>query len=172
MNSPQPQGTDHGTEAEVTHVQAHYSTNRKLGHWTTARRFEVRAMRGHVVLDLRSPQIPEGDIEIALAADHSMIKLLVPDSAVVDHWDLQMIGRCQVKDGPFKQTDGTRRIKLTGQFRHGEIRIRRGGVAVLSAMLTREYVDDVYRAHKEGTEPTLADPARTAPGTRRPERKP
>lgn len=168
MNSPQPHDN---TQAEVAHIQAHYSTNRKLGHWTTARRFDVRAMRGHVVIDLRSPQIPPGEIVIELTADHSTIKLLVEDNAVIDHWDLQMHGRCKVKDGPFEQTDSSRRIKLVGQLRRGEIRVHRGGVAVLSAMFTREYADDVFRAHKEGTVPTLADPGKTAPGTRRPERK-
>jgi hypothetical protein len=171
MNSPQPNDTNYAAEGDVAHVQAHYSVNRKLGHWTTARRFEVRAMRGLVVLDLRSPQIPAGDIEIELAADHSMIKLLVPEDAVVDHWDLQTVGRCRVKDGPFEQTDTSRRIKFTGQLRRSEIRIRRGGIAVLAAMFTREYVRDAYLANKEGTVPTVADPERFAPGTRRPERK-
>ena len=154
MNSPQ-------TPTDVVHVQAHYSTNRKLGHWTTGRRFVVRAMRGHVVLDLRSPEIPSGDLEIELTADHSMLKLLVPDDAVVDHWNLELVGRGRVKDGPFEQTPSSRQIKITGRLRHGEIRIRRGGVAVLAAMFTREYAKDVLRAHRDGTVPTVADPANT-----------
>src|SRR5262245_50787204 len=133
MNSPQ------NTATEVVHVQAHYSTNRKLGHWTESRRFQVKAMRGHVVLDLRSPQIEDGDIEIELAADRTMVKLLVPDNAVVDTWDLELVGQCRVKDSRFEETPGSRRIKVTGQLRRGEIRIRRGGVAVIAAMLTREY---------------------------------
>ncbi len=164
MNSPQH------TTTEVVQVQAHYTTNRKLGHWTEGRRFEVKAMRGHVVLDLRSPQIPDGDIEIELAADRSMLKLLVPDNAVVDTWDLQQVGRCRIKDSRFEETSVSRTIKITGQLRRGEIRIRRGGVAVISAMLTREYAEDVLRAHKEGTVPTVDDPVRNAPGTPRPTR--
>ena len=161
MNSPQHTATD------TVHVQAHYATNRKLGHWTTGRHFEVRAMRGGVVLDLRSPQIPDGDIEIALLADHSMVKLLVPDDAVVDSWDLELVGRGRVKDSWFEETPTSRRIKITGQLRHGEIRIRRGGVAVLSAMFTREAVADLRRANKDGTYPTVIDPAHTPAGTRR-----
>jgi hypothetical protein len=154
MNSPQ-------TPTDVVHVQAHYSTNRKLGHWTTGRRFAVQAMRGQVVLDLRSPEIPPGDLEVELTADHSMLKLLVPDDALVDHWDLELVGRGRIKDGPFEPTPEGRRIRLTGRLRHGEIRIRRGGVAVLVAMFTPEYAQDVLRAHREGTDPTVADPANT-----------
>jgi hypothetical protein len=158
MNSPQN---------DTVHVQAHYSSNRKLGHWTTGRHFEVRAMRGAVVLDLRSPRIPDGDIEIELLADHSMVKLLVPDDAVVDAWDLTVVGRGRVKDGPFEQTPTSRRIKITGQLRHGEVRVRRGGIAVLAAMFTREAVDDFRKANREGTIPTVIDPANTPAGTPR-----
>ncbi len=160
MNTPQ-------TVTETVHVQAHYSTNRKLGHWTTGRRFEVRAMRSAVVLDLRSAQIPQGDIEIELLADHSMIKLLVPDDAVVDAWALDIVGRGRVKDGPFEPTPTSRRIIVTGQLRHAEIRVRRSGLAVLAAMFTREAVADFRRANKEGTIPTVIDPANTPPGTTR-----
>jgi hypothetical protein len=154
MNSPQ-------TSTDTVHVRAHYATNRKLGHWTTGRRFAVRAMRGQVVLDLRSPEIPPCDLELELTADHSMLELLVPDDAIVDHWDLELIGRGRVKDGPFEPSPTGRRIKITGRLRHGEIRIRRAGIAVLAAMFTREYAQDVLRAHREGTVPTVADPANT-----------
>jgi hypothetical protein len=145
---------------EVVHVQAHYSTNRQLGHWTTGRRFAVRAVRGQVLLDLRSPRIPPGDLEVEILADHAMVKLLVSEDAMVDHWALEIAGRGRVKDGPVQQTDSSRRITLTGRLRHGEVRISRGGVAVLAAMLTREYVADVRRAHRDGTTPTVDDPAR------------
>ena len=167
MNSPQ---IDTNTATEVAHVQAHYTTNRKLGHWTTARKIEVRAMRGHVVLDLRSPQIAAGDIEIELLAERSNVKLLVPEDAIIDAWDLTMIGHAKIKDRRFQETPESRRIKLTGELRRGEIRVHRGGVATLVAMFTREYADDVRRAHREGTVPTMDDPAATAPGTPRPAR--
>jgi hypothetical protein len=149
------------TSTEVVHVQAHYSTNRQLGHWTTGRRFAVRAARGQVVLDLRSPRIPPGDLEVEILADHAMVKLLVPEDTMVDHWGLEIVGRGRVKDGPVQQTENSvRTITLTGRLRHGEVRIRRGVVAVIAAMLTREYVQDVRRAHRDGTAPTVDDPAR------------
>ena len=63
-------------------IPANYTTAKRLGNWTTERRFQVRAHRGSVVLDLRSPQIAGGDIEIDADPDHAMVKLLVPDGAV------------------------------------------------------------------------------------------
>lgn len=150
------------TEEETVQIQSHYASVKKLGHWTTARRFEVRARRGMAVLDLRSPQIPDGDIEIVVDIDHSMVKLLVAEDAVVDHWDLEWSGRGKVKDSEGRNADGGRRIRITGHVRHGEIRVNRGGIAMLSAMFSREYVDDLRRAHREGTHPTVDDPTRVA----------
>lgn len=154
--------TDAGAAADaVTRVQAHYETVKKLGHWTAGRRFEVRARRGMVVLDLRSPRIPDGDIEVEVGLDHSMVKLLVPQDAQIDHWDLRFTGRGRVKDWTGENGAG-RRVRLTGEIRHGEIRVHRGGIATLSAMFSREFVQDVRRARREGTEPTVADPAHGA----------
>ncbi|WP_067905302.1 hypothetical protein [Actinomadura chibensis] len=149
------------TTDDATRVHAHYRTVKKLGHWTAARRFEVRARRGMVVLDLRSPRIPDGDIEIEVNLDHSMLKLLVPQDADIDHWDLSYPGRGRVKDWTGENGAG-RRVRITGEIRHGEIRVHRGGIATLSAMFSREFVQDVRRARREGTEPTVADPARGA----------
>ncbi|MFC4054544.1 hypothetical protein ACFOY4_33050 [Actinomadura syzygii] len=149
------------TTDDVARVHAHYRTIKKLGHWTTGRRFEVRARRGMVVLDLRSPQIPDGDIEVEVNLDHSMVKLLVPQDADIDHWDLSYPGRGRVKDWTGENGAG-RRVRITGEIRHGEIRVHRGGIATLSAMFSREFVQDARRARREGTEPTVADPARGA----------
>ncbi len=102
--------TDH---ADRVKIPANHAVTKRLGNWTTARRFQVRAHRGSAVLDLR------------------------PDAS------------------------GGRRIVVTGQLRSGEVRVRRGGIAMLSAMFSRAYWDDVRRAHKEGGFPTVDDPART-----------
>ena len=48
----------------LVRISGHNTVTKRLGHWTTERRFEVRAHRGYAVLDLRSPRIPDGDIEI------------------------------------------------------------------------------------------------------------
>lgn len=138
----------------ATRVQAHYDSVKKLGNWTGSRRFEVRARRGMVVLDLRSPQIPDGDIEVEVDVDHSMVKLLVPEDAQIDHWDLRYTGRGRVKDWTGRDGDG-RRIRITGEIRRGEIRVHRGGIAMLSALFSREYVQDVRRAHREGGVPAV-----------------
>jgi len=143
-------------------IQLAYSTEKHLGHWTTARSFEVRARRGSLVLDLRSPQIPEGEIEIRLDLDHSMVKLLVPEDAVIDQWDLEFRGRGRVKETFHEGPRTGRTIKLVGRVNHGEVRVNSGGIAQLSAMFTKEYVQDARRAHRDGDHPTVDDPARTA----------
>lgn len=151
--------------ATLTPVQIHadHDSARRLGTWTTARAFQVRARRGQVVIDLRSPQIPDGDIEVDLDLDHATITLLVAEETVIDQWDLAWTGRGKVKQTFHHNPAGTgRRIRLTGHARHGEVRVRSGGIARLSAMCTREYLDDARRARAHGGTPTLDDPARNA----------
>ena len=147
---------------EPVRIPANYTTTKRLGNWTTERRFQVRAHRGSVVLDLRSPQIPDGDIEIEADLDHAMVKLLVPDDARVDDWDLHRTGRGRIKDAERPDPAGGRRIVITGQMRHSEIRVHRGGIAVLSAMFSREFLADARQAHRENRMPTVADPAHTS----------
>jgi len=153
--------TTHTTSTAPVRVAANYDVTKHLGNWTTAREFPVRAPRGHAVVDLRSPHIEAGDITVEVELDHAMLKLLVPDGAVVDDWDLRRQGRGRVKDAEGRKAAGGRRIVLTGQLRHGEIRVHRGGIAQLSAMFSREYLADLRRAHAEGGFPTVDDPART-----------
>jgi hypothetical protein len=148
-------------QAQPARVAAHNSVTKRLGNWTTARRFEVRAHRGLAVVDLRSPGLGDGDLELAADLDHAVLKLLVPDDAVVDGWDLHRTGRSKVKDAEAPKAAGGRRVVVTGRLHDAEIRVRRGGVAVLSAMFSREYVADLRRAHASGTQPTVADPAHT-----------
>jgi len=112
------------------------------------------------VLDLRSPQIPAGDIEVDVDLDHATLKLLAPEDAVVDDWNLQRIGRGRIKDTEAPNAPGGRRIVVTGQLR-GEIRVHRGGFAVLSAIFSREFLADLRRARKQGRTPTVADPVHT-----------
>lgn len=89
--------TQLSTASTVDQIHADHDSQQRLGSWTVARAFEVRARRSSVVIDLRSPQIPDGDIEIDLAVDHSTIKLLVAEDTVVDQWDLTWTGRGKVK---------------------------------------------------------------------------
>ncbi|MFI6587197.1 hypothetical protein [Embleya sp. NPDC050493] len=141
-------------------IHADHTTTKHLGNWTTGTSFEVRERRAAGVLDLRSPGIEAGDIEIRVDLDHAMLKLLVADDAVVEQDGLRWTGRGRVKDTS-RPTAGTGRvIRLIGHIDHGEVRIHRGGVAVLSAMFSRAYVEDVKRAHRHGGLPTVADPAR------------
>jgi hypothetical protein len=142
--------TTQTTSDPVVRVPANNTLTKRLGNWTTARRFEVRAHRGHAVLDLRSPRIPAGDIHVQVDLDHATLKLLVADDAVIDDWDLRRSGRGGVKDWERPGAPGGRRIVVSGQLRDGELRVRRGGIAILSAMFSRQYLADVRRAHKQG----------------------
>ena len=142
-------------------IPANNAIVKKLGHWTSERRFEVRAHRGVAVLDLRSPAIPAGDIEINVDLFRSTLKVLVADDAVVDDWDLHRVSRAKVSDWEPPQGPAGRRIVLTGQLRSSDIRVRRGGIAMLAAMFSKEGLADLRRAHKQGGFPTVADPART-----------
>ncbi len=143
---------------QPTRIQANHAAVKKLGTWTTARTFEVRARRGSAVVDLRSPHIPAGDIEVRVDLDRAMLKLLVPDGAIIDQWDLKVAGRGKVKDAYGHGVPGGRLIRIVGQITQGEIRVHRGGIAVLSAIFSREFLADARRARKEGGVPTVADP--------------
>lgn len=142
-------------------IAANNAITKRLGNWTAARTFQVRAHRGVAVLDLRSPHIPAGDLHLDVDADHATVKLLVSDDALIDDWDLRRLGRSRLKDAEATAAGG-RRVIVTGELRRAEIRVHRGGVAVLVAMWSREFVTDLRRAHRAGTRPTVADPAHSA----------
>jgi hypothetical protein len=164
------------TESTVR-IRAHNQSIRRMGHWTTARQFNVRASRSAVIIELRSPRIDPGDIEINLDIDHSMVKLLVPDGAIVDDGDLRRVGRCGFVDWSGTPERAGRVIRVLGEMRHSELRVNRGGVAIVSAMLTGEYLADLRNAfrknhitslkgmqdaYREGRWTTIEDPARSA----------
>jgi hypothetical protein len=158
-------------------ITAHKSSIRRLGHWTTACRFDVRASESSVILELRSPRIGTGDIEVNLDIDHSMVKLLVPENAIIDAGDLRRVGRCGYVDWSGAAGGAERVIRVVGEMRRSELRINRGGVAIVSAMLTGEYLADlrnafrtnhitslkeVQDAYREGRWTTIEDPGRSA----------
>jgi len=146
---------------DAVRIAAHGRSIRRLGHWTTARRFDVRAYRGSVGLDLRSRRLEPGDIEVTHDVDHAMVKLLVPEDAVVDHDEVRRVGRCGFVDWSGAPAPGGRVVRITGEMRRSELRINRGGIAIVSAMLTREYLADLRRAFSANHVTSLAD-VRTA----------
>jgi hypothetical protein len=161
----------------ATRIRAHKQSIRRMGHWTTARRFDVQASESTITVELRSAHIEPGDIEVNLDVDHSMVKLLVPEGAIVDDSDLRRVGRCGFVDWSGKAERGGRVIRVFGEMRRSELRINRGGVAIVSAMLTREYLADLQNAfwknhitslkdmqdaYREGRWTTVEDPGRSA----------
>ena len=162
---------------QTVKITAHKSSVRRLGHWTTARRFDVRASESSVILELRSPRIETGDIQVNLDIDHSMVKLLVPEDTIIDAGDLRRVGRCGYVDWSGAPGRAGRVIRVVGEMRRSELRINRGGVAIVSAMLTGEYLADlrnafrtnhitslkeVQDAYREGRWTTIEDPGRSA----------
>lgn len=143
-------------------VESCSGTVKKLGDWTDANAFDVRARNGYALLDLRSPAIAEGDITVDIRASRSTIKLLVPEAAVIDQWDLRITGRGTVKDLERPSPSAGRRIRLVGEIVNGEVRVARGGIAILTALFSKEFLRDCVRAHREGGEVTVHDPAATA----------
>ncbi|WP_042427142.1 hypothetical protein [Streptacidiphilus anmyonensis] len=144
----------------VERFNVDHTVVKRLGHWTTADSFEIRARGGAVVLDLRSPELP-ADLEIHVDLRRASVKLLLPEETEVDHWDVQWTGRGKVKDAEKGTTlPATRRVRLVGAADNSEIRVLRAGVAAVTAIFTREWLDDARRARKEGRLPTLDDPTR------------
>ncbi|MFI6686757.1 hypothetical protein [Streptomyces sp. NPDC050485] len=140
--------------APTERIHADHRLVKRIGDWTTAGRFEIRARSGLAVLDLRSEELPE-EIEIRLDLRRATVKLLVDDDAVIEHWDLNWTGRGKVKDaqGPSRSQDATakatnRRITLVGCVDTGEIRVNRGGIAILAAMTDRTHLQAMRRAHE------------------------
>ena len=122
----------------------------KLGQWTTARCVDIAASRGSVVLDFLTSRIEPGDIDIHLDLDHAVVKLLVPDGTRIDDDDLRRVGRARVKDWTGDGTTDGRLIKLRGELRNAEIRVHRGGIAILSLLLSRGSLGIVRQAHRDG----------------------
>lgn len=148
------------TEAgPVERLQVDHGMTKRLGHWTSANRFEVRARSGAVVLDLRSPAI-QGDVEIRLDLHRSVVKLLLAEGDQVDHWNLGWTGKGRVKDDQRPVSASGRQVRLVGSANDSEVRVHRGGIAILSAMFSRAFVQDVRQARKNGTYPTVDDPTR------------
>jgi hypothetical protein len=159
MNSTTTAQAATAPEAERLHVD--HAVVKRLGRWTSATQFDARVRYGILVLDLRSPDV-EGDVEVRLDLQRSTLKLLLAAGDQVDHWDLGWTGRGQVKDDQRPAAPGGRRVRLVGHADNSEVRVHRGGMAALSAMFSRAFVQDLRQARKNGGYPTVDDPTRAA----------
>jgi hypothetical protein len=161
MNSTTTSPAATAPAGERLHVD--HGVTKRLGRWTSASQFDVRARSGVLVLDLRSPDVT-GDIEVRLDLHRSTVKLLLAEGDQVDHWGLGWSGRGRVKDDPRPAGpgagNGRRRVRLSGHAENSEVRVHRGGMAALSAMFSRAYVQDLRQARRNGSYPTVDDPTR------------
>ena len=148
--------TTHRTEIQPTRagepvrIRAHRRTVKNIGQWTTARQFDIAASRGTVVLDFLTSLIEPGEIDIHLDLDHALVKLLVADGTHIVDDGLRRVGRGRVKDWSGEGNTGGRRINLRGELRDAEIRVHRGGIAILSLLLYGRSVRTVRQAYREG----------------------
>ena len=149
------------SEREAERVHVDHGVTKRLGRWTSASQFDVRVRSGVLVLDLRSPEIT-GDVELCLDLHRSTVKLLLAEDDQVDHWELDWTGCGQVKDDQRPAEPGGRRVRLSGRAENSEVRVHRGGMAALSAMFSRAFVQDLRQARKNGGYPTVDDPTRAA----------
>ena len=138
------------TAASRETIRAHHRSIRRLGAWTSARRFGIHASRGSVVLDLLLPELEPGEITVELDIDHSTVILLVPDGTNVDDDELRRVGRGRVKDWTGTGSSEGRTLRLTGEMRHAEIRIHRGGIAILRLLLNSSSRNEVRNARRQG----------------------
>jgi hypothetical protein len=138
------------TTTNSEQIRAHHRSIRRLGAWTNVSRFEIRASRGSVVLDLLLPELEPGEITVELDIDHSTVILLVPDGTNVDDDELRRVGRGRVKDWTGVGAPDGHTLRLTGELRNAEVRIHRGGIAILRLLLSRDSRNELRRAHKQG----------------------
>jgi hypothetical protein len=137
--------------ASPVRIRAHRRSLRNVGvDWTSARHFDVRASHGSVVLDLLLPRLEPGEIVVDLDIDRSTVKLLVPDGAQIDDDDLRRVGRGRVRDWTGTAAPDGPRIRLVGELRNAEVRVHRGGVAILSLLLSGRTRSQVREARREG----------------------
>src|SRR5690349_4346345 len=127
------------------HLHVDHGVTKRLGRWTSASQFDVRVRSGVLVLDLRSPE-STGDVELCLDLHRSTVKLLLAEGVQVDHWGLGWSGRGRVKDDQRLAEPGGRRVRLSGRAANSAVRVHRGGMAALSAMFSRAYVQDLRQA--------------------------
>ena len=73
----------------------------------------------------------------------------MPDGVHVDDDDLRRNGRGRVKDWTGAAAPGGRRIRLQGEMRHAEVRVHRGGIAIVSLLLCGK-VREVRQAQRAG----------------------
>ncbi|WP_349425792.1 hypothetical protein [Microbacterium sp. LWS13-1.2] len=155
-------------EAGETDIFADHEVVKRLGRWTIARDFAIRAPHSTVVMDLRSPEIPDGVVTARVDLHRATLELLVADDTQIDQTRIIWMGRGRVTDAAGQRRG--RRIVLAGSSADSEVRVKRGGVAILAAMVTREFIEDAKTAHRAGGSTTVDDPTRDPNATwRQPE---
>ena len=148
-------------------IRADHEIIKRLGDWSGAGAFAVRARRASVVVDLRSARLPE-QLSVDVRLVGAGLTLLVADATPVDAFAIVWSGKGRVKD-PARTEQGGRALGIdvalaavvvTGQASSSAIRVLRGGSAQLVAMASKEYRNELARTRSDGTYPSVDDPRR------------
>jgi hypothetical protein len=75
---------------------------------------------------------------------------LLPDGANIDGDDLRRVGRSRIKDWTGTCSPQGQLIRLSGEMRSSEVRIHRGGVAILQLLVNPRSRRDARQAQREG----------------------
>jgi hypothetical protein len=130
-------------------VRADRCVTKRLGEWTTSSRFDVSATSGVVVLDFLLPRIDAERIDVRLDIDHGLVTLLVSEGTRVEQDGLRWIGPGHLRDWSGAPSPDGLTVHLEGEVRWGDVRVRRGGVAILS-LLKHGQVGAVRHSYRGG----------------------
>lgn len=146
---PATQTPPPATSAPDVQVRADRCVTKRLGEWTTASRFDVSTTSGVVVLDFLLPRIDAERIDVRLNIDHGLVTLLVPDGTRIEQDELRWVGPGHLRDWSGAPSPDGLTVRLEGEVRWGDVRVRRGGVAILG-LLKHGQVGAVRRSYRDG----------------------
>ena len=119
----EPTSTALATVATTDHVGAVFGSVQRVGAWGVARKTQVRALFGAVVLDLREACLPAGDLEIVVEVTLASLEVIVPPGWRIDNRCAAVLGSIeQHASGP--PASGPQRVlRLTGKVLLGSLEL-------------------------------------------------
>ncbi|MFC6704606.1 FAD-dependent monooxygenase [Flexivirga alba] len=120
-----------------TNVQVSREALRRLGSWSTTRRYTVQGDNARIVLDLRDSCRRFTEVTVMVDLAKTALILLVDEGTEVDdaiHWT----GRGKLKDRWGHDTAQSGTVTVSGDARGSEVRIHRGGMATMEDLTSRK----------------------------------
>ncbi|WP_243063392.1 FAD-dependent monooxygenase [Humibacter sp. RRB41] len=123
---------------------------RRLGAWSATRRYTVRADRSRIVLDLREACRRFTGVTVTAELVETTLILLVEDGTQVRN-EVEWSGKGTFKDRWGHGENGAGTLTVLGSAQGSEVRIHRGGVAVLDDLTSWERLREL-RGQEGATE--------------------